>query len=286
VEALGFDQPLQDDFDDRLRLLGATIPDEGATFLPGEAVPVELFWQAMVDPGQDYDPRLRLLDAQDGVVAELVEKPVAGTYPTAWWRAGELVRDPHELPIPATVPQGSYRLTLSLMRAGGSEAETARGQTAVDLGQIYVAGRGHNFEPSKPQHAQVAQFGTSVEMIGHDLREVVRAPGSPLEVTLYWRALETPDRNYHVFVHLLDADGNILAQDDGPPGGGEFPAMGWLPGEYLTDARSLRLPTDLADGEYRLGVGFYDPVSGLRLGDRVILDTTVPVSAGEGCQCP
>ena len=52
--------------------------------------------------------------------------------------------------------------------------------------------------------------------------------------------------------------------------------MGWLPGEYLADARSLRLPFDLADGEYRLGVGFYDPVTGVRLGDRVILDTPDP----------
>jgi 4-amino-4-deoxy-L-arabinose transferase-like glycosyltransferase len=282
VEGLDFAQPLQVDFDDRLRLVGANVPAETVSFLPGETVPVDLFWQAQADPGQDYYPRLRLLDAQGAVVAELVEKPVAGTYPTAWWRAGELVRDPHELPIPATVPPGSYRLTLSLMRADGSEAEAARGQTEVDLGQIQVEGREYNFEPTEPEHAQVAQFGPSVEMIGYDLREVVRAPGSPLEVTLHWHALETPDRAYYTFVHLLDADGTILAQDDGPPGGGEVPMMGWLPGEYLTDARSLRLPTGLADGEYTLGVGFYDPVTGQRLGDRVILDTAVVVSAGEG----
>jgi hypothetical protein len=87
-------------------------------------------------------------------------------------------------------------------------------------------------------------------------------------------------------VHLLDVGGDILAQDDGPPGGGQAPVRGWLTGEYLLDERSLRLPLDLADGEYRLGVGFYDPVTGVRLGDRVILDTPVPVSAGEGCQCP
>ena len=48
----------------------------------------------------------------------------------------------------------------------------------------------------------------------------------------------------------------------------------------------LRLPQDLVDGEYRLGVGLYDPVTGVRLGDRVILDTPVPVSTGEGCLCP
>jgi hypothetical protein len=120
-----------------------------------------------------------------------------------------------------------------------------------------------------------------VELTGYDLQEAVHAPGSLLEATLHWHVLETPDRNYHTFVHLLDASGEILAQDDGPPGGDEAPVMGWLPGEYLTDTRTLRLPDGAADGEYRLGVGFYDPVTGLRLGDRVILDTPVVVRAGE-----
>jgi hypothetical protein len=121
-----------------------------------------------------------------------------------------------------------------------------------------------------------------VELTGYDLQEAVYVPGSLLEMTLHWHVLETPDRNYHTFVHLLDADGTILAQDDGPPGGGEIPMMGWLPGEYLTDPRTLRLPDVTADGEYRLGVGFYDPITGLRLGDRVILDTPVVVGAEEG----
>ena len=285
VEALTYERPLLDDFDGRLRLLGYNLVNDAA-LLPGEAVSVDLFWQAQADPGQDYYPRLQLLDAQGTVLAELAEKPVAGTYPTAWWRAGELVRDPHALPIPATMPPGSYRLALSLVREDGSETETARGQTAVALGQIQVKGREPRFEPTQPEHAQVAQFGTSVELTGYDLREVVRAPGSPLEVTLHWHILETPDRNYHTFVHLLDTNGEILAQDDGAPGGGKIPVMGWLPGEYLVDERSLRLPLDLVDGEYHLGVGFYDPVTGVRLGERVILDTPVPVSAEEGCLCP
>ena len=88
------------------------------------------------------------------------------------------------------------------------------------------------------------------------------------------------DQQVLVFEH--DGEGDILGQDDGPPGGGQAPVRGWLPGEYVTDERSLRVPPDLADGEYRLGVGFYDPVTGVRLGERVILDTPIPVSAGEG----
>jgi hypothetical protein len=115
---------------------------------------------------------------------------------------------------------------------------------------------------------------------------VVRAPGSPLEITLHWHALETPDRNYHVYVHLLNADGVILAQHDGLPQGGGRPPYGWLPGEYVADSHMLHLPVTLDDGDYQLEVGLYDPITAQRLGERLILDSKILVSAEDGCYCP
>jgi 4-amino-4-deoxy-L-arabinose transferase-like glycosyltransferase len=285
VEALTVDNRLLADFDNRLRLLGFSV-DTGAAFRPGEAVKVELFWQALGDPGQDFFPQLQLLDAQGSSVALLTEKPVAGTYPTAWWRSGDLVRDPHALPIPATVPAGSYRLTLGLIRAAdGLLVETQDGSTAIDLGHIEILDREHLYWPTFPAHFQQAQFGPSVELIGYDMREVVRAPGSPLEVTLHWHALETPDKGYHSFVHLLDEEEEIVVQHDGPPGEGELPTLGWLPSEYFTDTHLLQLPLDLDDGIYRLGVGLYDPATGQRLGERLMLNSPVPLEANGGCNC-
>ena len=131
----------------------------------------------------------------------------------------------------------------------------------------------------------MASLGASVELVGYDLAEVIRAPGSPVALTLHWHALQTPDRNYHVFVHLLDADGGILAQDDGPPAGGQVPTLGWLPGEYVQDPRRLELPFDAPEGVYRLRVGLYDPVTQERPVEGVYLDTPVEVST-DGCQCP
>jgi hypothetical protein len=116
-----------------------------------------------------------------------------------------------------------------------------------------------------------------VELLGYDLVEAVRAPGSPLEVTLHWHALETPDRNYHVFVHLLDAYGAIRAQDDGPPAEGQAPTLGWLPGEYVRDPHRLELPLDLPQGVVRLRVGLYDPVTQERPAEGIILDTPVEI---------
>jgi hypothetical protein len=291
-EALDIEETLQEDFGDRLRLLGFHIKSAAKLF-PGEAVEVDLFWQALADPGEDLFPRLQLLDADGRSVAELTEKPVMGAYPTAWWQAGELVRDPHELRIPAAVPPGRYRLALSLVRApagggvegAGEPVETKGGQAVVDLGEIEVQDREHLYWPTAPAHSQMAQFGQSVELIGFDMREAVRAPGSPLEVTPHWHVLETPHRHYHTFIHLLDAEGEIVAQHDGPPGDGELPTLGWLPSEYLTDTHLLQLPFDLADGVYRLAAGLYDPVTSQRLGERLVLNILVPVRARGGCNC-
>jgi 4-amino-4-deoxy-L-arabinose transferase-like glycosyltransferase len=282
AEALHLEQPLQAEFAERLRLLGFTLHSD-SSLLPGESVEVDLFWEAMTDPAEDLLPRLELLDSAGASVAERTEKPVAGTYPTAWWRASELVRDPHALPIPAVVPPGRYRLALSLVRAAdGTLLELASGQTSLDLAEVEVRGRESRFSPTPPAYSQSAPLGSSVELLGYDFLDAAYAAGSLLEVTLHWHALDTPDRDYHAFVHLLDVDGNIVAQDDGAPGGGGLPSRGWLPGEYLADHRVLQLPYDLADGEYRMGVGLYDPATGVRLGDRILLDTVVSVQAGGG----
>ena len=276
VEALPLQQQRPVQFGDRLRLSG--YHSDPSDLYPGQAVQVDLFWQALADPGEDFLPRLQLV-AGDQVLAERTEKPVEGTYPTAWWKAGELVRDPHALPIPATVPPGHYRLVLSLVRAAdGRPLEWKQGRELVEVGEVEVHGRDHRFEPTTPQQIQVARFGDSVELIGYDRQSPLADPQSPLSLTLHWHALATPDRNYYTFVHLLDAGGEIVAQHDGPPGEGRFPTLGWLPGEYLTDTHRLALRPDLPDGQYRLAVGLYDPVANLRLGDRLLLDT--PISIG------
>jgi 4-amino-4-deoxy-L-arabinose transferase-like glycosyltransferase len=257
-----------------LQLLGFDVLRDHA-LLPGEAVEVDLFWQTLADPGEDFLPRLQLLDAEGRPVADQTEKPVAGTYPTAWWRAGDLVRDPHALPIPATVPAGRYRLALGLIRAvDGQPVEFGIGQSTADLTEIEVEGREHLYTSPAPMHSQVVRLGTSVELIGYDLQ-------SPIALTLYWHALATPDHNYNTFVHVLDEDSHIVAQHDGPPGNGKLPTLGWLPGEYLIDPQPLQLPPDLPAGEYHVAVGLYDPVTNLRLGDQIILDTPIFVRSEE-----
>ena len=81
-------------------------------------------------------------------------------------------------------------------------------------------------------------------------------------LALYWQSLYRADKNYTVFVHLLDEQGMMIDQHDGEPGNGRLPTSMWLPGEILADSHPLALP---GTGRYTLAVGIYDWQTGQRL---------------------
>lgn len=96
------------------------------------------------------------------------------------------------------------------------------------------------------------------------------APGGEVPILFYWQAGRPAPVNYHVFVHLRDATGRVVAQNDGPPT--LFvarPVTGWQTGaDGLaggTDARMIRVPADVQRGQYEVVVGWFDPATGERL---------------------
>jgi hypothetical protein len=99
------------------------------------------------------------------------------------------------------------------------------------------------------------QLGESVALRGYETAR----EGDGLRLTLYWRALDFPRAEYSVFVHALDGEGAIVAQNDGPPAAA--PMWCWVPGEVVADERLLAAPPETEAA----GVGLYDPVTGVRL---------------------
>jgi hypothetical protein len=86
--------------------------------------------------------------------------------------------------------------------------------------------------------------------------------GDTLQVGLHWQADQTPAANYTVFVQLLDAASQVMAQHDRWPGDGQFPTGVLNPGEVVVD--NLALPLDVPPGQYRLIAGLYrNDVEGL-----------------------
>jgi 4-amino-4-deoxy-L-arabinose transferase-like glycosyltransferase len=90
-----------------------------------------------------------------------------------------------------------------------------------------------------------------------------------LTITLYWQAETRPQRNYTAFVHLLNKAGEVVTQQDRPPGG--YPTVDWAEDEVVIDRYSVTLPADLPPGDYLLQTGFYYLPTLDRLGTAVTL---------------
>jgi len=104
-----------------------------------------------------------------------------------------------------------------------------------------------------------ARLGDTVLLVGYEtgLARGERA----LDVTLYWFALQDMGANLNVFVHLLGADGGVLAQHDGAPVGGFTPTSRWRAGEIIADTHRILLPPEIRPAVYGLKAGMYEPTT-------------------------
>jgi hypothetical protein len=99
-------------------------------------------------------------------------------------------------------------------------------------------------------------LGEKIRLTGHEVNDTVRA-GETLRPRLYWQARAPMDKDYTVFVHLLDKGGNLRAQQDCQPQKGDYPTSLWQQGEVIWDGHQIPLPPDLPAGTYRLVAGMY-----------------------------
>jgi 4-amino-4-deoxy-L-arabinose transferase-like glycosyltransferase len=106
-------------------------------------------------------------------------------------------------------------------------------------------------------------FGDVMLFLGHDRNASTLEAGDTLELILHWQLQEKPARQYTIFAHLLDANGQVVAGFDA----NEYPTSFWREegGERLLSYMPLPLPRDLVPDTYQLEIGVYNQPSGERL---------------------
>ncbi len=242
-----------------LQLLGSDAVGEAAA---GGAWRLVLFWHANDQLPSDYKLRI-VATTQDGQeISRSEETLLDSLYPTSAWRSGEYERTIHDLSIPADAPHGKAVVRVSLWTPDGKPVGRADG---APIAGIEIVGRARNFDKPIPQTPQLAHFGDAMEMVGYDLDKTELYPGQPLNLKLYWHALQPADKSYTVFVHLLDANGKVIGQKDAPPLQGDAPTNSWQKDEYLADMYSFDVASNAPSGAASLEIGFYDPTTGERL---------------------
>lgn len=122
----------------------------------------------------------------------------------------------------------------------------------------------HDYGPGAELAA--AQFAIDADGAALRLAEVSAERGNgALRVELLWE-LTRPLAGTTVFVHVVDAAGQLLAQADGDPVGGSYPFDIWPVDaeDDHVDVRDLRLFA-LPEGAAAVRIGLYDRVTGARV---------------------
>jgi len=258
----------------------------------GKGFAVELLWQAQAKPADNYTLLAELVDAAGNVLRSVEQQPVEGRAPTANWQAGQFVRDQVDLVLPASAPVGeeALQVRLSWLRLDGSKLKVRRWLLPVgeslSLNRLEVTEEERVFAAPSVPYPVDANLDNKVRLLGYNTslsgesglqwsREkcATNAEACQIHFDFYWQGLNEMDGLYFVFLHLVDEQGQIVAQQDKGPGiRGKEPTTSWLPGEVITDPVDLILQPDRTPpGSYTLRIGMYLPPGGPRL---PVLDQT------------
>jgi hypothetical protein len=203
----------------------------------GDALDVNLFWR--VDGPPQAAPTL-----QAGGQS-WPERGLAGLLPVAQWPAG-IVEDRRQLIVPPATRAGIVPISLA----------------GLMLGEVAVSEPRREFSLPPMQTRLDLPVGDFATLAGWTIEPL--QPGQPLRLTLVWQDQQPAGASYKVFVHVLDASNQVIAQRDDLPQAGAMPTTFWLPGQVIADRYEVPLSGPPPAGA-QLEVGMYEPNSGQRL---------------------
>ncbi len=241
-------------FDASLALQDVTIP---ASVQTGSRLNFTALWTSLAPLSQNHIARWSAVAATGKIVA--VEDQPLAVIPTTQWAAGALVMGRPSIKLPISAPEGDYTLNIQLLDSAGELLSPS-----IVVGKFNVAASGRATELPTMQHEATADFGPLL-LAGYD----AALADDTLTLTVYSRAESAMDGDYKYFIHIFNPeDESIAAQADGFPA---IPTSDWEEDEVVAITANIPL-TDLTAGVvYNIAVGWYDPATGNRLGDRVIL---------------
>lgn len=111
-------------------------------------------------------------------------------------------------------------------------------------------------QPNRPLSR--CSIGGKAVLLGYFAESPMVHPGDVLEISLFWQARAPMKTDYMVFVHIINSEGRLVAQHDGPPASGERPTSDWKYDEVVLDVHQIHLPLTLSPGTYEIRTGMYN----------------------------
>ena len=254
-----------------INLMAATYPMMITTT---DILPVTFFWQTTAPIPDEYEILVHLVNDSRQALGNGDARPNDWVYPTTFWQPnGEIIPAQHLIQLNNPLSPGRYWLAVAVFNPLTQQRLPLTSDLSDSLDTMFIGPLKVALPPPNPRPMQPisATFGTAIQLQGYEVangrmgEEANNSQPRNLAISLYWLAIATPDRDYTVFIHLLDEAGNIVAGSDSQPINGQYPTSIWSPHERLLDLHTLTIPSDLPSGQYYLTVGLYHQPSGQRL---------------------
>ncbi|MEL6151453.1 MAG: hypothetical protein AAFR56_17640, partial [Chloroflexota bacterium] len=239
-DELPVDVRINEPMADGLQLIGHnTLPQ---TARPGEQIPLTLHWYAAPtdEPREPVNMSLVMGDVTVGADWSLFEE-----HPMETWLDGQLMTQRTQIELLLDAESGIYPLRL------------ANENTEITLGEVEIAGVARVYDPPAVAFQRTNTGSSPIGLYGYSVVE----DDEQVSIRLVWQAFERPQDDYTVFVHLVDAAGNIIGQRDVMPVDGTYPTSLWAAGEFVMDLHTLPLPQT----PYIVRTGLYSQSNGQRL---------------------
>jgi 4-amino-4-deoxy-L-arabinose transferase-like glycosyltransferase len=239
-----------------------------------DGLPLALRWRATAQAATAYRVEVRLLDPDGRLISStgnlLLDE--AGL-PTQRWTLNTDTLNFYALPLSPALRNGGYTLEVSVsdgfLPLPVQVLEAGEGLAASEAADVLRIAGVRLAGPPLPAavYRTDETIGGWARLVGFDLPDTALSAGQPFYLRLYWEALNsTPlDQSYTVFTQLLAADGQLIAQHDGPPANELRLTTRWHRGDVIVDEHRLTFSEPGYSGPATLIVGLYDRKTGARL---------------------
>jgi hypothetical protein len=245
--------PVHQSFSGVFEFLGYTADQNEVA--PGGLLNITLFWRAEHRLEREYRPVVQLVSLNNDTAWGASEPFFPGGGKTIGYPPDRFASDPHTIRVFEDAPPYIGRFSVQMLDAAtGAALRLPDGSDRIVLAEplVRISGSG----ASLPRALNYI-FDRRIELTCAQ----IETGSDALSITLGWFVTQPPETDLMVFVHGLDATGQIIAQNDAPPLGGNYPAHLWQRGQSLRDRHHL--PPDAAITT--VAIGLYQPEGRLEL---------------------
>jgi hypothetical protein len=225
---------------------------------PDARVELLVVWGTTAPLGRNLEAEITLMDREERIVhTERIE--ISPTWPTAEWPANAIVYDKYPIEIEPWLEGGKHSVAIRLV---DGQAGRPVGPP-VEVGNVRIQAPERSFSAPPMDQTAGVRFGDVLELLGYDLD--TNTDEQAIHLTLHWQTLRRVGTDYKFFVHLYNVEtGALAAQTDAMPHQWIYPTHWWEAGEVVSDEIAVPLE-NVPPARYQLGIGAYDPETGVRL---------------------